>query len=59
MTTLIIIMAPPGAGKSELANYLHKKHPNSIIVNKTNFTKENIAHAEALYYQTINNLLQE
>lgn len=59
MTTLIIIMAPPGAGKSELANYLHKKHSNSIIVNKTNFTKENIAHAEALYYQTINSLLQE
>lgn len=52
-------MAPPGAGKSELANYLHKKHSNSIIVNKTNFTKENIAHAEALYYQTINSLLQE
>lgn len=51
MTTLIIIMAPPGAGKSELAEYLYNKNNNSIIINRNNF-EDSIT-----YYQTINKFL--
>lgn len=59
MKKLVIIMAPPGAGKSELANYIHQNHANSIIVNKNNFTKGNLYTSELIYYQTINRLLKE
>ena len=50
-------MAPPGAGKTELAEYIHSKEPNSIIINKNNFVKDKIQFAEEAYYQTINNSL--
>lgn len=59
MKKLVIIMAPPGAGKSELANYIHQNHANSIIVNKNNFTKGDLYTSELIYYQTINRLLKE
>ena len=59
MGTLVILMAPPGAGKTELAEYFHKLHPNSIIINKSHFIKEGIEAAEKTYYDTIRRNLKE
>ena len=56
MKRLIIFIAPPGAGKTELANYLCENHPNSIILNKTDFTKEK---TEQEYFDKINQYLKE
>ncbi len=59
MKTLVILMAPPGAGKTELAEYLRSRHDNAIIVNKNNFVKEGLDSAEKIYYHTIDRLLKE
>lgn len=59
MKTLVILMAPPGAGKTELAEYLRSRHNNAIIVNKSNFVKEGLDSAERMYYHTIDRLLKE
>jgi len=56
---LIVFMAPPGAGKTELAEYLRSKIDNSIIINKDKFTKGDTDYSKDLYYQSVNRLLQE
>lgn len=52
MKKLVIIMAPPGAGKNELANYIYNQHNNSIIIDKNNFS------SDLDYYKSINEALE-
>lgn len=59
MKTLVILMAPPGAGKHELAEYLHSRHENSIIINKNNFVKNGLESAATAYYHTVDRWLRE
>lgn len=56
MKTLIIIMAPPGAGKSELAEYLYKHLNNVVVLNKEKITKEKNKQE---YYKIINKALDD
>lgn len=57
MKTLIIIMAPPGAGKSELAEYLYEHLNNAVVLNKEKITKEKKNKQE--YYKILNKALDD
>lgn len=59
MKKLIVFMAPPGAGKTEFAEYLCSRHDNAIIINKNHFVKNNLEYSESAYDHMINRWLKE
>lgn len=61
MKTLIIFMGPAGVGKSEIIEYVKKRHPQALVVSKKeiemNFLNETHFQQNQRYYNTINEML--